>query len=110
MYFINKDDCYFFVDVLAVLCCLCSKIYCIRNYTRNGIYYQAHSRLIEVPNEIPANAKQVDLSYNAITNIRPGAFSHLVSCTDLYLGSNALTVIRKDMWRGLHSFKTVVID
>ena len=66
-------------------------------------YVQTLCRLTEVPEDIPAQAREVWLDGNFITHIRDGVFQHLMVCTELFLDQNDLTEVRAGMWEGLTS-------
>ena len=66
-------------------------------------YRYTGRHLTQVPTDIPAETTRVSLTWNDITDIRPGAFSHLSQCTQLDLDMNELSHIRADMWIGLES-------
>ena len=66
-------------------------------------YWKQSCGLTEVPEDNPAQAREVDLSWNSISHIRDGAFRHLTVCTWLSLHYNTLTEVRAGMWEGLSS-------
>ena len=69
-------------------------------------YRYTGRHLTQVPTDIPA----VSLTWNDITDIRPGAFSHLSQCTQLDLDMNELSYIRADMWIGLGSLDILYLN
>ena len=94
-----------FLSVLPITClhwCIACK--CV-NRTVDHIYNRKCCKLTEAPTDIPAEAKEVKLSYNEITDIKSGAFAHLTNCTKLVLSNNRLTHLRGDMFRGMQSLR-----
>ena len=75
------------------------------DYT-NAEYWKTYAGLTEVPGDIPAEARKVFLFNNPITDVSPGAFSHLCQCTYLSLLDCQLTVVTPGMWIGLTALET----
>ena len=100
-----KGSLYFliFLSVRLIACVhWCFACDCV-NRTSGDIYNRKCCKLTEAPTDIPAEAKEVKLSYNEITDIKPGAFAHLTNCTKLVLSNNRLTNVRRDMFRGMQN-------
>ena len=65
---------------------------------------------MEVPTNIPSDAKKVYLTNNQIRNISAAAFLHLTGCTNIRLKINLLTLIDATDFVGLQSLKTLVLE
>lgn len=59
--------------------------------------------LMEVPDDIPAEAVSITLSHNRIQNITNGTFSKHENCTELYLNSNEISLVEDEAFVGLRS-------
>ena len=69
-------------------------------------YYRGTRRgLIEVPDDIPDDAKEVFLGSNDITEIKVNAFSNLANCTHLYLARKKISKIEAGAFEGLENLK-----
>ena len=78
------------------------------DYT-DGEYWNTLAGLTEVPEDIPAESRKVFLFNNPITDVSPGAFSHLCQCTYLSLWGCQLTVVTPGMWIGLTALETLYL-
>ena len=76
----------------------------------NFQYNRTECDLTEIPPDVPAEAKMLRLTNNRISAIGLGALSHLTRCTYLSLGSNDITRITADSFRGLTSVETLWLN
>ena len=101
----------------------------IDNYTDDGLFYRTYGELKGVPRDIPDQAKgvylfgnrlthllenafvnlsvclELDLGFNFISKIDPGAFTGLSNVENLSLTNNPLTELKGEMWQGLKTLK-----
>ena len=73
-------------------------------------YWMQLCSLTAVPQDIPAEAVEVDLSINQISDIPEGALSHLSHCARLNLYGNRLTELRPGMFQGLRALETLALS
>ena len=78
---------------------------CIRKNDHR--YKRIHCQLTEVPSDIPATIKEVQLDENNIASIIDGTFSRFGQCTELSLSNNKLRSIRQGMFIGLKFLDTL---
>ncbi len=78
---------------------------CVNEYiSGNDFYfYRTWWNLTQVPSDIPAEARRVDLAGNAITSLPAGVFSHLSQCRILSVDNNKLTCVDRDAFKGMVS-------
>ena len=84
-------------DVTYVTCCY--------DDYRDFKYYKTNCGATEIPTDILAEAREVWLNHNNITEIPLGVFSNLTECFDLELDTNKLTILKSGMFEGLISLK-----
>ena len=72
-------------------------------YSETKVYRWRHGGLTEVPHDIPAETRKVDLEYNQIEVIRENTFTNLSVCEELWLSSNKIQTIETGAWNGLDS-------
>ena len=72
----------------------------------HGSPYSARSQgLTSVPVDIPPEATSVELSWNQITNLTSGVFSHLIVCVTLNLYHNGISLVESGAFTGLTVLK-----
>ena len=80
------------------------------DYTSDGKYYKVCQKLKEVPQNISAESKEVELNGNLIKVIRDTVFSNLTSCTKLWLVHNKISYLEKGAFSGLSSLEELRLD
>ena len=91
----NETDIYSFIVVALI------QSVTTRNEYVAGVFYRTDSGLVEVPSNIPAEATEVYLQDNKITELKTWAFSHLTECTKLDIHNNSITTIEGDAFSGI---------
>ena len=73
-------------------------------YSRSGYNLSA------IPDDIPENTTDLDLSYNGLFELKTRSFENLRVCEFLDLSFNHLRVIHEGAFQGLHSLKVLNIS
>ncbi len=70
-------------------------------------YRRIDEGLTHIPQDIPAETEKLRLEINSITEVPPGALSHLNNLTLLYLDQNSITDISASSFTGLDSLESL---
>ena len=76
----------------------------------NGIYKHIFADLTAVPTDIPADAVGVDIGRNRITRLEVNAFSHLSQCTSLQMLYNQISEVEPGAFNGLTALRRLAIS
>ena len=99
----------FIADIIALVFYLGTAT-CRDEYTQDGFYFKTASDLTQVPRDIPGEARKVDISSNAITELEANTFSNLSVCSYLRLSFNKISVINRGAFSGLESLGELHLD
>ena len=81
-----------------------------RYYFPSSEIYSSWDRHTEVPSDIPADVKAVNLASNGIKFLRSAAFENLTECQFLDLAHNDVTIVEKGAFVGLDSLKCIYLQ
>ena len=73
-------------------------------------YKHIFADLPAVPNDIPADALQVNIGRNRITRLEANAFSHLSECTSLHMIYNQISEVEPGAFNGLTALTSLAIS
>ncbi len=104
----------FLPAALLTLLLQCSEGACTSEGDCRNVYLSTSRRFIrifwnvtEVPQDIPADALEVDLHNNSIASLSAGAFMNLTDCKQLNLVGNQISTIEEAAFRGLVSLESL---
>ena len=92
----------FYICLFVVFFLVMNLVMCL-DYYRNGIFYRTLSELTSVPDDIPAEAREVYLYENSIEQLEKNTFSHLSKCEKLDLDNNKIFIIEVGAFNRLRS-------
>ena len=97
-----------FTGIMWIYCL--SNVICVCREEYTGVnYFKTDCGLIQVPPDLPAQAKEVRLENNEITSIPEETFLHLNQCIRLFLKRNRLTHLKSGMFEGLQSLRELYL-
>ena len=79
-------------------------------FTTNREFFRSGVGLTNVPDDIPEDAVEVDLTHNRIEILLPNAFSHFLVCLELRLGFNKIWSIENQTFNGLDRLKVLHLN
>lgn len=63
-----------------------------------------------IPQNIPADTRVVNISFNNIAIIEPGSFKHLNDCTQLHLMRNKISILKPKSFQGMENLQILQLS
>ncbi len=71
-------------------------------------YNRREEGLTQIPDDIPGNVTQIDLSHNSISIVPNAAFSSFTQLIYLYISHNLIREVNSDIWEGQDGLQYLV--